>query len=122
MIGIPKDPRDEHTGLGLTLFVGGSHPTSIRAREALEEALTHYQSLAALVTIVDVFEEPRAALASGVVATPSLLASDRERRLWLIGDLEDRTELDVFLKSFVDGLGSAGDREPTQRDAMDRGT
>lgn len=121
MIGTGTDPREQNDDVGLTLFVGGSHPTSIRAREALEKALTHYQSLAGLVKIVDVFEEPRAALASGVVATPSLLASDRARRLWLIGDLEDRTELDIFLKSFFDGLGTAGDRQPASRDAMDRG-
>jgi len=101
-------PGREAGGVHLTLFVGGSHPASIRAKGTLEAALSDHVTLAGRLRVVDVFEDPRAALASGVVATPSLLASDRERRLWLIGDLEDRDELDLFLKSFADGLVGSG--------------
>ena len=64
--------------------------------------------------MIDVFDEPRAALGAGVVATPSLLAADGVRRLWMIGDFEDSAELEDFLKSFLAGM----DPETPKTDAL----
>jgi len=101
-------------GVGLTLFIGGAHPTSARAAEALQAALEGHEWLRANLRVIDVFDEPRSALGAGVVATPSLLAVDGQRRLWMIGNLEDRAELANFLQGFLDGLGkkTAGAGDP----------
>jgi len=101
--GSAPPPKTE--GVSLTLFIGGNHATSTRAGEALDEALRNHEGLRKHLRVIDVFDEPRAALGAGVVATPSLLAADGDRRLWMIGDLDDRAELEIFLSSFAEGIG-----------------
>jgi hypothetical protein len=101
--GSALPPKSE--GVSLTLFIGGNHATSTRAGEALDDALKHHEVLREHLRVIDVFDEPRAALGAGVVATPSLLAAEGDRRLWMIGDLDDRTELETFLRSFSEGIG-----------------
>lgn len=109
-------------GLSLTLFVGGNHPSSIRASEALRSALEAHPGLRDILRVIDVFDEPRAASGAGVVATPSLLAADGERRLWMIGEVADTADLERFLKSFLDGIGQRPPTESGARgDALDAG-
>ena len=88
-------------GVSLTLYIGGAHPTSARATETVEAALESHQWLRGRLRLIDVFDEPRAALGAGVVATPSLLAADGERRLWMIGDFEDKAELEEALNALI---------------------
>ncbi|MGX1098463.1 circadian clock KaiB family protein [Amorphus sp. MBR-141] len=115
-------PPSHDEGLSLTLFVGGDHPSSVRAGEALRSALEPHETLRDHLRVIDVFDEPRTALGAGVVATPSLLAADGERRLWMIGELEDRAELERFLRSFLDGVGRTIPPEPAgPGDALDAG-
>lgn len=94
----------------LYLFVAGSHPTSLRAREVLAETLQE-QNIAIETRVVDVFEDAKTAVAAGAIATPSLLAADGDRRLWLIGDLVDRDALRSFLTSFLEGAGHVASGE-----------
>lgn len=103
-------------GIGLTLFVGGSHASSVRATEVLRDALQAHPGLAELLRVIDVFDESRAALEAGVVATPSLLAADGDRRLWMIGEFEDREELDAFLHGFSERLGGRAPPRPGSPD------
>jgi hypothetical protein len=49
--------------------------------------------------IVDVFAQPKRALVDGVVVTPSLLVLWSDKRVVLLGDLGDRSELIAVIQS-----------------------
>jgi circadian clock protein KaiB len=73
----------------LTLFVAGSAPSSLRARSELARWLERDRGREVALRVVDVLQDPAAAAAERVLATPSLVRHRPLPRRKVVGDLSD---------------------------------
>ncbi len=95
-------PADE-VRVRLRLYIARSTPNSVRAELNLSAVLDGFRDRLDL-EIVDVFAQPKRAITDGVVATPTLIGSAADRRIVLMGDLADLTQVRGALEGL---LGSA---------------
>ena len=91
--------RTAKAGLLLRLYVAGNAPNSLRAilnaRAICEQHFTSAHEL----EIVDLLEDPRRALADGILVTPTLLKLLPLPVQRVIGDLSDTNQLLLTLAS-----------------------
>jgi len=74
----------------LRLYVAGGAPNSLQAIANLESICAEYLKDGHRLEIVDVLEEPRRAMADGVLVTPSLTKISPVPVAQVIGNLSDR--------------------------------
>jgi circadian clock protein KaiB len=94
---IMGDPRTEAVAAGdpvttvvvMCLYVAGKAPNSVKAIANLEAICRRYLKDGYKLEIVDVCEQPRRALADGVIVTPSLAKVSPAPTSNVIGNLSD---------------------------------
>jgi circadian clock protein KaiB len=74
----------------LRLWVAGSLPNSLQARENLGEICRKYLPGRHTLEVVDFLEHPRRALDEGIVATPTLVRLEPGPAATIVGTLSDR--------------------------------
>ena len=87
----------------LRLYVVGGAPNSVQAIANLEAICLEYLKGGHRLEIVDVLEQPRRAMAAGVLVTPSLAKLSPLPAANLVGNLSDRNKVLLAL-----GLGAKG--------------
>jgi circadian clock protein KaiB len=94
-------PRDGEAHL--RLYVARSTPNSMRAESNLSAALAGLDGKRANASleIIDVFADPKRAMADGVIVTPTLVGSSVGKRVVLMGDLADRDRLEGVLQDLL---------------------
>jgi len=105
----PKDPRPADavgSDLRFTLFIAGRAPSSIAARGSLTRVLASLDLPPDCVVVIDVLDDPAAALAAGLLATPTLMArhigaKDGGVPQTFIGDLRQPDRLLAWLEGIV---------------------
>jgi circadian clock protein KaiB len=80
-------------GLRLRLYVAGDAPNSLRAIANLKAICGEKFVSPNELEIVDVLDQPRRALADGVVVTPTLLKLSPPPVQRVIGDLSDTSQV-----------------------------
>jgi circadian clock protein KaiB len=75
--------------LRLRLYVAGAGPNSVRARANLDALMERCGLAADVVDVVDCLQEPRRALADGVLVTPTLVRVAPGPRQVIVGSLTD---------------------------------
>lgn len=86
----------------LRLFVADSSPSSTAAQRSLRGALGTLGWSANSVTVIDIFDDPQAALNAGVLTTPALVVTrgdGGEDRY--VGDLRAVDDVARFLERLV---------------------
>lgn len=86
--------RDEHT-IHLRLYVARSTPNSVRAEQKLSVVLERIgdRLRPPELEIIDVFSQPRRAVTDGVVVTPTLIGTVKDRRMVFMEDLSNQDQL-----------------------------
>ena len=83
-------PVNTTTVVVLRLYIAGGAPNSLQAIANLESICAEYLKDGHRLEIVDVLEEPRRAIADGVLVTPSLTKLSPIPVAQVIGNLSDR--------------------------------
>ncbi len=100
----PPTPARRAARVVLRLYVAGDAPNSVAARANLANALSSLSPGEARVEIVDVFDNPDAALQDAVFVTPMLVRRSPAPRVRVVGTLADRaTVLQAIRGSDDDG-------------------
>ncbi len=73
----------------LTLYVAGQTERSVRAQRHLEILCAQHLDCAYEVQVIDVLENPEAALAAQILATPTIVRELPLPQRRLVGDLSD---------------------------------
>jgi circadian clock protein KaiB len=86
-----KSPPDEQltTVVVLRLYVAGGAPNSMQAIANLESICEKYLKDGHRLEVVDVLEDPRRAMAEGVLVTPSLTKLSPQPAAQVVGNLSD---------------------------------
>jgi circadian clock protein KaiB len=84
---------DLTTVVVLRLYVAGGAPNSMQAIGNLEAICAEYLKDGHRLEVVDVLENPRRAMAEGVLVTPSLSKLSPEPLAQVIGNLSDRARV-----------------------------
>jgi hypothetical protein len=95
--GPPRAPAIE-----LILYVSAVSPHSMAALRNLRRTLAQYGGDAVRLTVCDLSKEPSRADHDGVHFTPSLVASGRGPRTWIVGHLGNPQVLQAFLESALE--------------------
>lgn len=74
----------------LRLYVAGDAPNSLQAIANLEAICAEYLKSGHKLEIVDVLENPRRAMAEGVLVTPSLTKLSPHPAAQVVGNLSDK--------------------------------
>jgi circadian clock protein KaiB len=77
----------------LRLYIAGGAPNSMQAIANLEAVCAEYLKDGHRLEVVDVIEDPRRAMAEGVLVTPSLIKLSPSPAAHVIGNLSDRKRL-----------------------------
>jgi circadian clock protein KaiB len=87
----------------LRLYIAESTPNSVRAVHNLSVLLNGLEgsALAPELEIIDVFTQPRRAIIEGVIVTPTLIGMNGDKRIVLIGDLSDQSQVRRALGDFL---------------------
>ncbi|MDQ3031269.1 MAG: circadian clock KaiB family protein [Myxococcota bacterium] len=94
-----SDVATKAADLLLRLYIAGNAPNSLRAvANAKAICLAHFAAAHEL-EIIDMLEDPRRALADGVIVTPTLLRLSPAPILRVIGDLSDTPRVLLTLAS-----------------------
>jgi hypothetical protein len=113
MNALPNPRPDAEQALGQTtegepmshlrLFVAGSTPNSVRARDNLAAAFTTLglRLEDGPVEVIDVFGQPKLAMRAGVMVTPTLIFARGDERMVIVGDLADAVQLRSILLRLV---------------------
>jgi hypothetical protein len=93
----------EKPAVSLRLYVARSTPNSMRAEHNLSAALDELGSVLARpgLEVIDVFAQPKRAITDSVMVTPTLIATARDKRVVVMGDLADRVQLAGVLKGLM---------------------
>ncbi len=85
----------------LRLYIARSTPNSTRAERNLRSALEDLGDIGRcmVLEIVDVFTNPKRAIADGIIVTPTLIGIRYKTRLTMMGDLTDSGKLSLLLTS-----------------------
>ena len=87
----PKSPpAGLTTVVVLRLYVAGGAPNSMQAIANLESICAEYLKGGHKLEVVDVLEDPRRAMAEGVLVTPSLTKLSPQPVAQVVGNLSDR--------------------------------
>jgi circadian clock protein KaiB len=90
----------------LTLYVAGQTERSVRAQKHLEALCAQYLECACEVQVIDVLENPEAALAAQILATPTIVRELPLPQRRLVGDLSDAGRviraLELVADNFLD--------------------
>jgi circadian clock protein KaiB len=86
-------PRPPTTVVVLRLYVAGGAPNSMQAIANLESICAEYLKDGHKLEVVDVLEDPRRAMAEGVLVTPSLTKLSPRPVAQVVGNLSDRTRV-----------------------------
>ncbi|MCE7947067.1 MAG: circadian clock protein KaiB [Chloroflexi bacterium CFX4] len=73
----------------LTLYVAGQTERSVRAQKYLETLCAQHLACAYEVQVIDVLENPEAALAAQILVTPTIVRELPLPQRRLVGDLSD---------------------------------
>ena len=85
-----SQPAGLTTVVVLRLYVAGGAPNSIQAIANLESICAEYLKDGHRLEVVDVLEDPRRAMAEGVLVTPSLTKLSPQPVAQVVGNLSDR--------------------------------
>ena len=83
-------PAEFSTVVVLRLYVAGGAPNSVQAISNLEAICAEYLKDGHRLEVVDVLENPRRAMADGVLVTPSLTKLSPQPVAQVIGNLSDK--------------------------------
>ena len=83
-------PAGFTTVVVLRLYVAGGAPNSVQAIANLQAICTEYLKDGHKLEVVDVLENPRRAMAEGVLVTPSLSKLSPQPATQVIGNLSDK--------------------------------
>src|SRR5258708_27138673 len=90
----PAESKSQPAGLTtvvvLRLYVAGGAPNSMQAIANLESICAEYLKDGHRLEVVDVLEDPRRAMAEGVLVTPSLTKLSPQPVAQVVGNLTDR--------------------------------
>jgi circadian clock protein KaiB len=90
----PKPSAAEFTTVVvLRLYVAGGAPNSMQAIANLEAICAEYLKDGHRLEVVDVLQNPRRAMAEGVLVTPSLNKLSPQPAAQVIGNLSDKTRV-----------------------------
>ena len=81
----------------LRLYVAGDAPNSLQAIANLEVICAEYLKSGHKLEIVDVLENPRRAMAEGVLVTPSLTKLSPQPVAQVVGNLSDKRQVLIAL-------------------------
>jgi circadian clock protein KaiB len=90
-------PRRHDEWLRLRLYIAGNAPNSLRAIANVKAICGEHFASRNELEIVDVLDQPRRALADGVIVTPTLLKLSPPPVQRVIGDLSDTNQVLVTL-------------------------
>ena len=103
-IAKPKSPPARLTTVVvLRLYVAGGAPNSMQAIANLESICARYLKDGHRLEVVDVLEDPRRAMAEGVLVTPSLTKLSPQPVAQVVGNLSDRKRVLLALGLKPDG-------------------
>jgi len=85
-----SQPAGLTTVVILRLYVAGGAPNSMQAIANLESICAEYLKGGHRLEVVDVLEDPRRAMAEGVLVTPSLTKLSPQPVVQVVGNLSDR--------------------------------
>jgi circadian clock protein KaiB len=85
-----SQPDGLTTVVVLRLYVAGGAPNSMQAIANLESICAEYLKDGHRLEVVDVLEDPRRAMAEGVLVTPSLTKLSPQPVAQVVGNLSDR--------------------------------
>jgi circadian clock protein KaiB len=85
-----SQPAGLTTVVVLRLYVAGGAPNSMQAIANLESICAQYLKDGHRLEVVDVLEDPRRAMAEGVLVTPSLTKLSPQPVAQVVGNLSDR--------------------------------
>jgi circadian clock protein KaiB len=85
-----SQPAGLTTVVVLRLYVAGGAPNSMQAIANLESICAEYLKDGHRLEVVDVLEDPRRAMAEGVLVTPSLTKLSPQPVAQVVGNLSDR--------------------------------
>jgi circadian clock protein KaiB len=85
-----SQPAGLTTVVVLRLYVAGGAPNSMQAIANLESICAQYLKDGHRLEVVDVLEDPRRAMAEGVLVTPSLTKLSPKPVAQVVGNLSDR--------------------------------
>ena len=86
-------PAEFDTVVVLRLYVAGGAPNSMRAIANLEAICAEYLKDGHKLEVVDVLENPKRAMAEGVLVTPSLAKLAPLPAAQVVGNLNDRNKV-----------------------------
>lgn len=86
-------PDEFTTVVVLRLYVAGDAPNSMQAIANLEAICTEYLTGGHKLEVIDVLENPRRAMAEGVLVTPSLTKLSPQPVAQVVGNLSDKTRV-----------------------------
>lgn len=86
-------PAEFSTVVVLRLYVAGGAPNSVQAISNLEAICAEYLKDGHRLEVVDVLENPRRAMADGVLVTPSLTKLSPQPVAQIIGNLSDKVRV-----------------------------
>ena len=86
-------PDDRPLDWKLKLFVAGNSPQSKKAVSDLDQIVDTYGHSRTEVTVVDLFEDPDAAIEKDILAIPTLIREIPEPALRIIGDLSNQERI-----------------------------
>ena len=81
----------------LVLYISPDAMLSSKARRTMESLLAQYDPTHIRFTVCDVSKEPAAAELDHITFTPALVRRFPEPRAWILGDLEDTSEVTRIL-------------------------
>jgi circadian clock protein KaiB len=86
-------PAAPMTVVVLRLYIAGGAPNSMQAIANLEAVCAEHLKDGHRLEVVDVIEDPRRAMADGVLVTPSLIKLSPGPAAQVVGNLSDRKRL-----------------------------
>ena len=86
-------PAGLMTVVVLRLYIAGGAPNSMQAIANLEAVCAEHLKDGHRLEVVDVIEDPRRAMADGVLVTPSLIKLSPGPAAQVVGNLSDRKRL-----------------------------
>jgi circadian clock protein KaiB len=92
-----SQPAGLTTVVVLRLYVAGGAPNSMQAIANLESICAQYLKGGHKLEVVDVLEDPRRAMAEGVLVTPSLTKLSPQPVAQVVGNLSDRKRVLIAL-------------------------
>ena len=82
---------DKQSELSLRLYIAGNAPNSLRALANIKAICEHF--VGHRLEVIDMLDDPRRALADGIIVTPTLLKLSPKPAGRVIGDLSNTPQV-----------------------------